>query len=131
MLAGYLLDRIFPPFVAAGAIFLAVAGLASLLTAGTAQVYVVAVAIGLAFGTELDFAGYITARMFGRRAYGKIYSLQFALFGMGGMVSPVIYGYIHDRTDSYAYAVVGSMVLLAAAIPAILSLGSHPEPASA
>ena len=130
LLSGYLLDRIFPPFVAAGAVFLAVLGLASLLTAGTLQIYLVAAAIGLAFGTELDFAGYITARIFGRRAYGKIYSLQFALFGAGGLGSPVIYGYIHDRTGSYTYAVVGSMVLLSAAIPVLLSLGSHPEPAN-
>ena len=127
LLAGYLLDRIYPPLVAVGAVSLAVAGLGTLLVEGTMQVYLVAAAIGLAFGTELDFAGYITARIFGRRAYGKIYSLQFALFGAGGLSSPVVYGYIHDRTDSYAYAVVGSMVLLCAAIPVLLSLGSHPE----
>jgi MFS family permease len=127
LLAGFLLDRVYPPMVAAGAVFLAVVGLALLLVEGTLQVYLVAAAIGLAFGTELDFAGYITARLFGRRAYGKIYSLQFALFGFGGLLSPVVYGYVHDRTDSYAYAVAGSMVLLCAAIPVLLSLGARPE----
>jgi MFS family permease len=123
LLAGYLLDRIYPPLVAVGAVSLAVVGLASLLVDGTPQIYLVAAAIGLAFGTELDFAGYITARLFGRRAYGKIYSLQFAIFGFGGMGSPVIYGYVHDRTNSYSYAVFGSMVLLSLAIPVLLSLG--------
>jgi MFS family permease len=129
LLAGFLLDRVYAPMVAAGAVFLAVAGLSLLLAEGTMQVYLVAAAIGLAFGTELDFAGYITARMFGRRAYGKIYSLQFAVFGFGGLLSPVIYGYVHDRTDSYAYAIAGSMLLLSAAIPVLLSLGAKPEPA--
>lgn len=130
LLAGYLLDRIYPPMVAVGAVFLAVVGLATLLVEGTVQTYLVAAAIGLAFGTELDFAGYITARLFGRRAYGKIYSLQFALFGAGGLSSPVIYGYVHDQTNSYSYAVVGSMVLLSLAIPVLLSLGAHPERAT-
>jgi MFS family permease len=127
LIAGYLLDRIYPPLVAAGAMFLAVIGLGTLFVDGNLQIYLVAAVIGLAFGTELDFAGYITARMFGRRAYGKIYSLQFSIFGAGGLLSPVIYGYVHDQTDSYGYAVAGSMVLLSAAIPVLLSLGSHPE----
>jgi MFS family permease len=127
LLAGYLLDRIFPPLVAVGAVALAVIGLGTLLAEGMLQVYLVAAAIGLAFGTELDFAGYITARLFGRRSYGKIYSLLFAIFGLGGMGSPIVYGYVHDRTDSYTSAVVGSMVLLSLAIPVLLSLGAHPE----
>lgn len=127
--AGYLLDRIYPPMVAVGAVSLAVAGLATLFAGGTLQLYLVAGVIGLAFGTELDFAGYVTARIFGRRAYGKIYSLQFAIFGGGGLLSPVVYGYVHDQTQSYDYAIAGSMVLLSAAIPVLLSVGASPEPA--
>ena len=127
LLAGYLLDRIHPPLVAVGAVSLAVVGLATLFFEGTMQLYAIAALIGLAFGTELDFAGYITARLFGRKAYGKIYSLQFALFGAGGLISPVIYGHVHDLTQSYGYAVMGSMVVLSAAVPVLLSIGASPQ----
>jgi MFS family permease len=126
LIAGYLLDRIFAPLVGALTLVLALAGLGSLLPGGTIQILPVAAAIGLAFGTELDVAGYVTGRYFGRRAYGKIYGWQFSMFAAGGLVSPLAYGLVHDRTDSYGYALAGSMVMLSAAILALLSLGPYP-----
>jgi hypothetical protein len=78
--------------------------------------------LGLAIGPELDLAAYITARIFGRLAYGKIYSLQFCLFCIGALPGTPLYGLAHDRTGSYAYALLGSIVTLMAVIPVLFSL---------
>ncbi len=128
LLSGYLIDRLYPPIVATGAWSLGVVCLGILLLPGTLQVYLAGAAIGVAFGTEFDFAGYVTARIFGRRAYGKLFGLLFAIFGVGGLGSPIIYGYVHDQSGSYAYAIALSMVALMAAIPVVWWLGAHPEP---
>jgi MFS family permease len=121
--AGYLLDRIFAPIVGTATLSMAIIGMSSLLIqSGTLHIYVVAALLGLAIGPELDLAAYITARIFGRFAYGKIYSLQFCMFCIGALPGTPLYGLVHDRTGSYAYALIGSIVTLTAVIPVLFSL---------
>lgn len=121
--AGYLLDRIFAPIVGTATLSMAIIGMASLLLqSGTIHIYVIAALLGLAIGPELDLAAFITGRIFGRRAYGKIYSLQFCMFCIGALPGTPLYGLVHDRTDSYAYALIGSIVTLMVVIPVLFSL---------
>jgi predicted MFS family arabinose efflux permease len=128
LVSGYLIDHIYPPLVATGAWSLSVIFLGALLLPGDTQIFLAGAAVGVAFGTEFDFAGYMTAKIFGRRAYGKLFGFQFAIFGVGGLASPIFYGHVHDTTNSYNYAIVLSMVAMAAAIPVVWWLGAHPEP---
>jgi MFS family permease len=125
--AGYLLDRIFAPILATMFVLVAAAGLGAAMMPGVNFGAIAAVGIGLGFGTELDIAGYITARYFGRKAYGAIFGWQFAFFTAGGIVGSISYGVIHDRSGSYHAALTASIVLMLCAIPLLLSLGRYPE----
>jgi len=127
LIAGYLLDRIFAPLLATCFVVLAVFGIGSLTQPGQLFAAAAVLALGLAFATELDVAGYITARYFGRRAYGTIFGWLFGLFAVGGMTSPLMYGVIFDRTGSYDAALMTSVAVMLAAIPLLLSLGRYPE----
>jgi predicted MFS family arabinose efflux permease len=124
--AGYLLDRLFAPLLASLLAVIAASGIATLLLPGSHFAPLAAICVGLMFGTELDVAGYMTARYFGQRAYGAIYGWQFGMFMAGGIASPIAYGAVHDMTGSYLYALGGSIALLLAAIPFLLSLGPYP-----
>jgi MFS family permease len=127
LLAGFLLDHIFAPVLAVSFVLVAVLGIGGLFQPGYLFAATAALAVGLTFGTELDIAGYITARYFGRRAYGTIFGWLFGLFAAGGMTSPLMYGLIFDRTGSYGTALMISMGAMLAAIPLLLSLGRYPE----
>jgi len=127
LIAGYLLDWVFAPLLATCFVLLSVLGIGGLMQPGYVFAAVAVLAVGLAFATELDVAGYITARYFGRRAYGTIFGWLFGLFAVGGMTSPLMYGLIFDRTGSYDAALTISIASMLAAIPLLLSLGRYPE----
>ena len=127
LVAGYLLDHVFAPILAVAFIVLAVLGIAGLLLPEPLFATTAALAVGLVFGTELDIAGYITARYFGRRAAGAIFGWLFGIFAVGGISSPIMYGLIFDHSGSYNAALMISMAALLAAIPLLLSLGRYPE----
>ena len=127
LIAGYLLDRFFAPVLATTFVLVTAAGLGAAMMPGPLFGAIAAAGIGLGFGTELDIAGYITARYFGRKAYASIFALQFAMFTTGGIMGSISYGVIHDRTGDYQLALTISLVLVLGAIPLILSLGRYPE----
>lgn len=127
LVAGYLLDRIFAPVLAVCFILLAVLGIGGLWWPDPLFAATAAIAVGLAFGTELDIAGYLTARYFGRRAAGAIFGWLFTIFAVGGISSPLMYGLISDNTGSYNGALMISVAAMLAAIPFLLSLGRYPE----
>lgn len=128
LIAGYLLDRIFAPILATMFVVVAAIGLGSALLGGSVEsAAVAAFCIGIAFGTELDIAGYITGRYFGRKAYGAIFGFQFSFFTTGAILSSMSYGVIHDQTGDYRAALTMSMIVMLSAIPLLLSLGRYPE----
>lgn len=125
LLAGVLLDRFFAPHLGVAFVLVAASGMGALLLPGEHWMTYTAFAIGLVFGTELDIAGYMCARYFGTRAYGAIYGRQFGMFLAGGILSPILYGFVHDRTQSYTGALLISGALMLGAIPLFLSLGAY------
>ena len=88
-----------------------------------------AIAYGLSVGAELDLIGYLTARYYGMKAYGRIYGILYATVLVGGAVSPVVYGLAVDLAHSYqpmlaaAAAILGGCAALFLALPAFP--GSH------
>ncbi len=132
LLTGWLVDRFHPPFVAA--VFLAMPVFGCLLLAGetvTPLVVICAIAfIGLAAGSEVDLVPYLTARYFGLRAYGKIYSWMFIAFYAGVAVGPLLLGRIYDRDGHYEAGLMLAIPVLLAGVALVATLGQSSLPLS-
>ena len=115
LVTGWLIDR-FDAQLVATAMFTAAAACLLLFAAGNLRFALAgAIAYGLAFGSELDIVGYLTARHFGMRAYGRIYGTLYAAILLGSGLSPVLYGLIFQRTGGYHLALQGAAVCIATA----------------
>jgi MFS family permease len=128
LLAGFLIDRYWAPLVTLP--MLALPALSCFLLAQAevpAQAAIVsAMLIGLAAGAETDLVAFLTARYFGLANYGRLYGLQYSVFGFASGISPFMFGKVFDVTGSYRpilYVAAGLFVLGAAAL---LTLGRYP-----
>ncbi|MCZ6828574.1 MAG: MFS transporter [Gammaproteobacteria bacterium] len=125
MLAGYLMDYFFAPFVTAAFIVFGLAGGIVLLALGAVGTwaFVAAALVGLATGSEISEIAYIVGRYFGQRAFGLIYGIMFGGFQLGSAVAAPMMGYYHDSHGDYIGALWGitALVLLGAVLIALLS----------
>ena len=126
VLTGWLIDHAFAPWVAAGMMAISAACIAAMGVIGAPAGWLGAVAIGLSIGAELDLIGYLTARYFGMRAYGRIYGLLYAAVLVGSALSPLAYGRVADLTGGYAPALFGGAAALSLAAVLFLTLRRFP-----
>jgi MFS family permease len=88
------------------------------------MLYVFVVAYGVFYGGESATVPGLTGYLFGTRSLAEIIGLTTALGMIGGIMGPILGGFIFDRTGSYQIA-----LLIAAscyAIAAMLTLGIRP-----
>jgi cyanate permease len=126
VLTGWLIDHAFAPWVAAAMMAVSAGCIGAMGLIGAPAGWLGAVAIGLSIGAELDLIGYLTARYFGMRAFGRIYGLLYAAVLIGSALSPVAYGRIVDLTQSYTAALYGGAALLLLAAVLFLTLRRFP-----
>ncbi|MDP3658679.1 MFS transporter [Phenylobacterium sp.] len=126
LISGYLVDRIFAPYVAAFFFTLCVGGL-GLLASGHAPLLGI-IALGLAAGTEIDLVGFLTSRYFGQKRFGQIYGYLFAAFAMGAGLGPALLGMAYDRLGSYVTAFLSFGGLMIVALGLLLALGPYVYP---
>ncbi len=128
--AGYLLDRFFAPYVAAGLFLLPIVAI-SLLTAGVAGPgpVLAAMSLGFGLGAEVDVIGFLVSRYFGLRAYGEVYGYLFAIFTLGTGFGPVLMAICFDMTRSYDVALIGLAGALIGASILVSRLGPYRFPA--
>jgi MFS family permease len=109
---GYLLDRLFAPYVAI-AFFLALGLGVFLLWTDTAGAIALAAAmlVGLGLGAEVDIIAFLVGRYFGLLAFGEIYGYVFAAFVLGAGIGPLLMGGGFDAAGSYRW-VLGAFVLI-------------------
>lgn len=121
LLTGWLLDRVFPPYVAAAVFTLTAAGCLFFATTGPIGAPVAAVLLGFAIGAEVDLIAFLLVRYFGLRSYGELYGWQYGFYVVGSAFSPVLIALMHDATGSYSLVLqagaatiffAGSMFLL-------------------
>jgi MFS family permease len=123
---GWLIDRAFAPHVAAVMMLISAACIACLAIFGAPAAVLGAVAIGLSIGAELDLIGYMTARYFGMRAFGRVYGLLYAAVLVGSASSPVAYGAVFDATHSYTAGLYVAAALLAVSAGLFMTLRQFP-----
>ncbi len=125
--AGFLMDRLPAPKVAAVIILFPIAGV-TLLAMGASGPWAVvsAVCIGLAAGAELDVIAVLITRYFGTRAYAENYGWQYSAWTLGSGSAPVITSMVYDRVGSHTPILWVYVVVFAVSAVCISRLGAYP-----
>lgn len=126
--AGLMLDALFGPLVACGAILLAAAGF--FLLTGDIQhspglLPVAAILIGLAGGAEGDIIPFLAKKYFGVRAIGTVYGALMGIFALGASSGAYVYGLAFDRLKSYFPILQTSAALCSMGGLSIMLLGRY------
>jgi predicted MFS family arabinose efflux permease len=128
VLAGLLIDRFWAPLVTLP--MLALPALACFLLAQSnlhaPAAILSAMLIGLAAGAETDLVAYLTARYFGFANYGRLYGVQYSVFGFASGISPFLFGRVFDVTGSYQPILYVAAALFVLGAVALLTLGRYP-----
>ena len=96
------MDRFFAPYVAATFLLGLLAGVVLLAGGATGPlIFVAAVLVGLATGSEISEIAYIVSRYFGPKAFGQIYGIMFAAFQLGSAAGAYAMGAYFDFAGNY------------------------------
>ena len=127
--SGYLLDRIFAPYVT---IMFLIVPFAGVLLFGAGMTFglpfVAAFLIGIGIGGELDLMAFLISRYFGLRAFGSLYGLLTGIFYIGAKGGPFLVNVVHDRTGSYNLVLVIAGFIMPLASFMIWRLGPYVYP---
>jgi MFS family permease len=129
LLAGWIIDRIFAPYVAVFFLVCPLIGLLILALQPAAVSPLVGVLLlGLGIGGETDLLSYLVSRYFGLAKFGTIYGWIFTAALAGNAVGSSILGWAFQLTHSYSATLVAYSVLLAVATGLTLVLGPYTYP---
>jgi len=125
--AGFLMDRLFAPYVAVFFVLFPIAGVLLLASGATgAGALAAAMMIGLAAGAELDVIAYLVSRYFGSVAYAENYGWQYVAWTIGSGSAPLAVAAIAQHYGSYTPALYGLAVIFALSCVLIIRLGPYP-----
>lgn len=122
---GYLLDHVFAPRLAALCFVSTAFGIGVLWLGSTRVAFAGAFLVGFGLGAEVDLIPFLTARYFGLRAFGKIYSSAFAAFALAGALGPLIMGAGFDKTGSYRGPLIAFVAATLLAAGLLTQLGAY------
>jgi MFS family permease len=128
LLAGWLVDRIYAPYIASIFFLAPIAGFVFLASAAGALPVVGVALMGLGLGTEIDLIAFLITRYFGQRTFGQIYGYFFMIFGLGSGVGPFLGGITYDHAGSYNPALIGAAFALIAAVILVNLLDGYVYP---
>jgi MFS family permease len=126
LVTGFLLDRLFAPYVATAICLLALGGMGLLwMGGGTVPALLGLFCVGFTLGAETDAMSYMMSRYFGLRSFGELVGYMFGAFSLAPAVSMPLLGWSFDATQSYGTALAGFAVGVVIAILAIVRLGPY------
>lgn len=129
LLAGWIIDRVFAPYVAVFFLVCPMAGLLILALQPAAVSPLVGVLLlGLGIGGETDLLSYMVSRYFGLAKFGTIYGWIFTAALAGNAVGSSILGWAFQLTHSYSATLIAYSLLLAVATALTLVLGPYRYP---
>ena len=125
---GWLMDRIFAPYVALGCFLFSAIGF-GLFASGAIGIsaYVAAVLIGFSIGAEVDLLGFLAGRYFGLRNFGEIYGFLFASMMLGVSLGPPTFAYCYDTLGNYTLILWLSCLSLLCLAVITLRLPPYPD----
>jgi MFS family permease len=105
LIAGYVLDRLFAPYVAVCFFSMPMIAIGILLNFSTAVACILGAAlVGAGLGAEVDLIAYLQSRYFGLKSFGVIYSYFLATFFIGSGLGPYFMGFVFAQTGAYTIA---------------------------
>ncbi|HEX3883892.1 MAG TPA: MFS transporter [Stellaceae bacterium] len=126
--AGFLVDRIFAPYVAAVFFLAPISGFVFLASATGILPAIGVILMGLGLGTEIDLIAFLVTRYFGQRSFGQLYGCFFMVFGMGTALGRYAGGAIYDMAGSYNPGLIGAGISLVIAVALITRIGPYVYP---
>jgi MFS family permease len=127
ILSGWLMDRFFAPYVAAGFQLGMLCGLVILaLDFSGPLAFAAGISVGLATGSEISEISYLVSRYFGLQSFGLINGIMFAAFQLGSGIGAYAMGAYYDAVGDYIGAlwVMTGLVVISTALIAVL--GPYP-----
>ena len=125
---GFLVDRIFAPYVAVGFFLAPIAGFAFLATGSGVWPAVGVALMGLGQGTEIDLIAFLVSRYFGQKSFGQPYGWLFMMFLLGATLGRFLGGVVYDLAHSYTPFLLGNAAALVIAVALIIRLGPYAYP---
>jgi predicted MFS family arabinose efflux permease len=118
VIAGWLLDRVFAPYLVSCLLLIAATGVVFLAQGGAAFATFAALLMGFVLGAEVDLIAYLTARYFRIESYSFLFAILYTCFVLGAGNGAGMVGLIFDATGSYHVAlwVVAALFALSALI---------------
>lgn len=128
LVIGYLLDRLWPPGVAAVSLALPAAGAAIFLSGSTdlPALSLAAALAGLGAGAEFDIAAFLIARYFGLKDYGRVFGLHQGLITVASAGAPLMFAAMLSATGSYMAMLIYCAASTLAGSLLLLTLGRSP-----
>ena len=117
LITGYLLDRLFAPFVSLAVLLISGFGIVTIAFATSTAVGILgAFLMGFGAGSEADVVPYLIAKYFGRGRFSTLYGLSWTAYAVGGATGPVMLGHAFDKAGSYQ-----PFTILLFAVPLLLA----------
>jgi MFS family permease len=116
LLSGLAMDRLFAPYVAAGAFMITALGTTLLLSSQAPLLCLAALGIGLTIGAELDILALTLSRYFGLASFGRLYGLAYSVMILAGGCSPVMIAKLARAGDYTSGIIVSAVGIFAAAV---------------
>jgi MFS family permease len=131
IIAGWLIDRLWAPGVAAFALAMPAIGCALLWHAdaswSTAWLVTAVCLVGLGTGAEFDLSAYLVSRYFGLANYGRLFGIHLGLITAGSMLAPLMFSAMYKASGGYAPMLAYSVVCCIVGPLLLLTLGRMPE----
>lgn len=129
MLIGYLLDRLWPPAVAACSLMMPAVGCMIYLSGSTDfQVLLfAAMLVGFGAGAEFDIAAFLVARYFGLREYGRLFGVHQGLNTVASALAPLLFAFMLSRSGDYSAMLMYCMACCLIGPLLLLMLGRAPR----
>jgi MFS family permease len=89
LIVGFVLDRVFAPYVACASYVAAAAGCALFAWLGAPMAAPMIIAMGFVMGSEVDMMSFLTAKYFGLKHFGRIFGVVTSIYTGSALFSPL------------------------------------------